>query len=118
MELLAEDFAAIEKNLKYKKGRKGTLALLRKQDKKGLAACIVRLLGMKSEECRMGALDLALFLKKEDEGCFEEILPCLQELPAPNRKEQVILEELLGGVSAAQDILNTPGFGLYDVGRQ
>ncbi len=118
MELLAEDFAAIEKNLKYKKGRKGTLALLRKQDKKGLAACIVRLLGMKSEECRMGALDLALFLKKEDEGCFEEILPCLQELPAPNRKEQVILEELLGGVSAAQDILNTPGFGLYDVGRK
>lgn len=118
MELQAEDFAAIEKNLKYKKGRQGTLALLRKQDKKGLAACIVRLLGSKSEECRMGALDLALFLKKEDWACFEEILPCLRGLPAPNSKEQVILEELLGEVSAAQDILNKPGFGLYDVGRE
>ncbi|MCI8667556.1 MAG: DUF4132 domain-containing protein [Dorea sp.] len=118
MELLAEDFAAIEKNLKYKKGRQGTLALLRKQDKKELSACIARLLGAKSEECRMGALDLALFLKKEGGECFEEIRPCLQELPSPNKKEQVILEELLGGAGAAQDILNTPGFGLYDTERK
>lgn len=118
MELSTEDFAAIEKNLKYKKGRQGTLALLRKQDKKQLSACIARLLGAKSEECRMGALDLALFLKKEDGECFGEIRPCLRELPSPTKKEQVILEELLGGASTAQDILNKPGFGLYDPGRK
>lgn len=115
MELAEEDFQLIEKNLKYKKGRKGTLALLLKQDGRSLAACISRLLGEKSEECHMGALDLALQLKKEDPEQFEEIIPHLQALPEPSGREQVLLKELLGEESRAQDILNTPGYGLYDV---
>ncbi|HCT93162.1 MAG TPA: hypothetical protein DF613_17520, partial [Lachnospiraceae bacterium] len=89
--------------------------MLRRQDKKELTACIGRLLAAKSEECHMGALDLALQLKKEDAESFAEILPHLREFSDPTGKEQVLLEELLGAESEAQDILNTPGYGLYDV---
>lgn len=118
MELQEADFIQIEKNLKYKKGRKGILSLLKKQDYGQLAGCIIRLLGNKSEECRMGALDLALQLKKEDMKHFEDIVPHLQAMTAPTGKEQVLLDELLGERSAAQDILNTPGYGLYDVNQE
>lgn len=118
MELEESDFIQIEKNLKYKKGRKGTLALLEKQNYGQLAGCIVRLLGDKSEDCRMGALDLALRLKKEDSKHFEDVIPHLQAMSAPTGKEQVLLDELLGEKSAAQDILNTPGYGLYDVNQE
>lgn len=117
MTLSAEDFVEIEKNLKYKKGRAGTLAILKKQDKHALTACIGRLLEEKSEECHMGALDLALQLKKEDTESFEEIIPKLKAFSEPTGKEQVLLEELLGGESEAQDILNTPGYGLYHVDK-
>lgn len=115
MTLSAQDYLEIEQNLKYKKGRSRTLALLRRQDNKSLTACIGRLLGEKSEECHMGALDLALQLKKEDGTSFSQILPQLRAFSNPTGKEQVLLEELLGAESAAQDILNTPGYGLYDV---
>ena len=118
MELSAEDYIQIEQNLKYKKGRAQTLALLRKQDNDNLAACITRLLGEKSEECHMGALDLALHLKNEDKKTFAGILPQLQALSNPTGKEQVLLKELLEAKSEAQDILNTPGYGLYDVTKE
>ena len=117
MLLSPEDYRKIEENLKYKKGRAQTLSLLRKQDNKSLTACIKRLLDTKSEECHMGALDLALQLKKEDEKTFTEILPHLKAFPEPTGKEQVLLEELLGSESEAQDILNTPGYGLYDTDK-
>lgn len=114
MELSADDYRAVEENLKYKKGRAKTLALLRKQNKPDLISCIGRLLTNKSEECHMGALDLALELKKEDEKSFAEVLPKLRAFSNPTGKEQVLLEELLGTESEAQDILGTPGYGLYD----
>lgn len=117
MELSAEDYRQIEQNLKYKKGRAQTLALLRKQDSGSLAACVNRLLAEKSEECHMGALDLALQLKKEDEKTFAEVLPQLRAFSAPTGKEEVLLKELLGTESEAQEILNTPGYGLYDVNK-
>ncbi len=117
MELSADDYRAIEENLKYKKGRSQTLALLRKQEKSNLTACIGRLLADKSEECHMGALDLALQLKKDDETSFSELLPKLRAFSNPTGKEQVLLEELLGAESEAQDILSTPGYGLYDVSK-
>ncbi|MCI9374101.1 MAG: DUF4132 domain-containing protein [Lachnospiraceae bacterium] len=117
MELSNEDYREIEQNLKYKKGRAQTLALLRKQSNQNLTACIERLLEDKSEECHMGALDLALQLKKDDEKSFSEVLPKLRAFSNPTGKEQVLLEELIGTESEAQDILNTPGFGLYDVKR-
>lgn len=117
LDLSSEDYRQIEKNLKYKKGRKETLNLLRKQDKKELALCIGRLLAEKSEECHMGALDLALQLKQEDKTVFATILPQLQAFCASTGKEQVLLKELIGAQSEAQDILNTPGYGLYDVNK-
>lgn len=117
MELSPEDYRKIEENLKYKKGRAKTLSLLKRQDKKNLTACIKRLLAAKSEECHMGALDLALQLKKEDEKAFGEILPQLRAFSEPTGKEQILLEELIGPGSEAQDILNTPGYGLYDTGK-
>lgn len=118
MNLSPEDYLEIEQNLKYKKGRSQTLALLRKQDNHNLTACIGRLLTEKSEECHMGALDLALQLKKDDEKTFAEILPQLRAFSNPTGKEQVLLEELLGSESEAQDILNTPGYGLYDMNKE
>lgn len=118
MTLSSEDYREIEKNLKYKKGRSQTLALLKKQDKQGLTACIGRLLAAKSEECHMGALDLSLQLKKEDSQSFSQVIPMLQAFSNPTGKEQVLLEELLGGESEAEDILNTPGYGLYDTDKE
>lgn len=115
MELTEEDYIQIEKNMKYKKGRKGTLSLLRRQDKSSLVSSIARLLEERSEECHMGALDLALELKKEDAVYFEKVIPHLKALSDATGKEQVLLTELLGESSTAQDILNTPGYGLYDV---
>jgi len=114
MELSAEDYKEIEQNLKYKKGRAQTLALLKKQGSDGLVSCIGRLLGEKSEECHMGALDLALQLKKEDKEAFARVLPQLQAFSSPTGKEQVLLKELVDTQSEAQIILNTPGYGLYD----
>ena len=93
------------------------LALLRKQEQPELFACIGRLVQTKSEECHMGALDLALQVKKEDPLSFPALKPLLMELKEPTGREQVLLGELLGESSQAQDILKKPGFGLYDVDR-
>lgn len=117
MELTPEDYRSIEENLKYKKGRAETLSLLKKQDNQALAACIDRLLSDKSEECHMGGLDLALQLKKEDQSAFDRIVPRLQALSNPTGREQVLLKELLDSESEAQNILNTPGYGLCDMSK-
>ncbi len=118
MELSEEDFIKIEKNLKYKKGRSKALSLLKKQDGLHIAQSIKRLLLEKSEECHMGALDLALQLKKEDKKQFDEVRPHLAALKNPTGKERVLLEELSGEQSVAQEILNTEGYGLYDIKKE
>ena len=66
----------------------------------------------------MGALDLALCLQKKDKTAFAAVIPALQALKNPTGKEQVILDELLGEGNGAQDILNLPGYGLYDVEKE
>lgn len=118
MKLAAEDYLKIEQNLKYKKGRAGVLKLLRKQEPAALQASVGRLIKTGSEECRMGALDLALQIKKEQPAEFPAVKPLLQELTEPTGREQVLLGELLGEKSEAQDILNTPGYGLYDTDKE
>lgn len=117
VEWTPEDYKKIEKNLKYKKGRAGTLALLKKQEPKELYACMERLLKDKSEECHMGALDLALEIKKKNPEEMEKIRPILAVLEEPTGKEMVLLKELTGEVSEAQDILTKPGYGFYDVAK-
>ncbi len=116
--LTTEDYLKLEKNLKYKKGREGTLALMKKQPAAQLSASIERLLNAKSESCHMGALDLALQLKKEDGTAFAQLVPSLKDFTPSTGREQVLLDELIGGESEAQDILHTPGYGFYDVNRQ
>ena len=66
----------------------------------------------------MGALDLALGLQKKDKVAFAAVIPALRALKNPTGKEQVLLDELLGEGSGAQDILNLPGYGLYDVEKE
>ncbi|NBJ81652.1 DUF4132 domain-containing protein [bacterium 1XD42-94] len=118
MTLTAEDYAEIEKNLKYKKGRRETLAVLKKQELPGLFAGIGRLLQTRSEECHMGALELAVWVKKERPEEFKGLRPLLEAFTEPTGKEQVLLSELTGESSAAQDILSLPGYGLYDPGKE
>ena len=118
MTLTAEDYRKIEQNLKYKKGRDGTLTLLKKQAPAQLAESIGRLLAAKSEECHMGALDLALQMKKENSDGFTLVRPYLAEFTGATGREQVLLKELTGDSSEAQDILNTPGYGFYDVNKE
>lgn len=116
--LTTEDYRKIEQNLKYKKGRAGTLALLRKQPPGQLAESIGRLLAAKSEECHLGALDLALRMKKEHSPDFDRVKPYLADFTGATGPEQVLLKELTGDSSEAQDILQTPGYGFYDVEKE
>ena len=113
-----EDYRKIEQNLKYKKGRAGTLALLKKQPPVQLAESIGRLLAAKSEECHLGALDLALQMKKEQSPDFALVKPYLEDFTGATGPEQVLLKELTGDSSEAQDILQTPGYGFYDVEKE
>ncbi len=113
--LAEEDYRKIEQNLKYKKGRAGTLALLKKQPPAHLAESIGRLLAAKSEECHLGALDLALQMKKENSPDFALVTPYLADFHGTTGPEQVLMKELTGDSSEAQDILQTPGYGFYDV---
>lgn len=114
MELGPRDYEQLEDNLRYKAGRKECLTFLKQQSAKALSHSINRLLTVKSEESRMGALDLALELKKSGDEAFQKVRPLLQEMVEPTGREQVLLAELLEATSAAQDILNTPGYGLYN----
>lgn len=117
MELTKEDYIEIEQNVKYKKGRAETLALLRRQDKDDLAECINRLLAEKSEECHVGAFELALQLKKGDKKTFRKVLPNLQAMTNPTGKEKVFLKELLKDSGETKNRLKLPGYGLYDVNK-
>lgn len=116
--LTAEDYRKVEQNLKYKKGRAGTLALLKKQPPAQLAESIGRLLAAKSEECHLGALDLALQMKKEQSPDFALVTLYLADFAGTTGPEQVLLKELTGDSSEAQDILQTPGYGFYEVGKE
>lgn len=116
LDLEEADYEAIEKNLKYKLGRENCLALLERQDSRAVRASVGRLLAARSEDCHMGALELALRVKERDQEGFGGILPLLKSFGHPTEKEQVLLEELTGQDSRAQDILGLPGYGLYDPG--
>ncbi len=113
-----EDYRKIEKNLKYKKGREGAITLLKKQEPKALSESLKRLLKEKSEDCHMGALDIALEMKKEGVFGEKELQEILAVLEEPTGKEGVLLKEILGETSEAQDILTKPGYGFYDTSKE
>lgn len=112
--LLPEDYRKIEGNMKYKKGRTETLEILKHQEPDALRDCISRLLHEKSEECHMGGLELACYLKEKRSSEYRRVIPVLKEYENPTEKEQILLKELIGERSRAQEILKTPGYGLYD----
>ena len=112
--LLPEDYRKIEGNMRYKKGRAETLELLKSQEPEALRGSIERLLKEKNEESRMGGLELAQYLKKEKLSEYRLVVPVLKAYENPTQKEQILLTELIGEQSGAQDILKKPGYGLYD----
>lgn len=118
MEWEPEDYQYLEKNLKYKNGRAEMLAFLKQQTPHALSRSIQRLLTEKSEECHMGALDLALEIKNKNPEEFQSIRPHLALLSHPTGKEEILLRELDEGISEAQDILSQPGYGFYDTSVQ
>ncbi len=117
MELTDNDYVVIEKQMKYKSGRKEMLEILMKQSPEKLCASAERLLSEKSEECRMAALDMALSLKAGHQKEFQRLLPALSGVSEPTGREKVLLKELLGEKSEAQEILSRPGYGLYQPER-
>lgn len=116
LSLAPEDFRKIEANMRFKKSRAETLSLLKKQEPEALGACIRRLLAEKSEESRMGALELALHLKKQNAAEYQKLLPALAAYSDPTEKERLLLSELVvtEEEDSVQTILKTPGYGLYD----
>lgn len=112
------DYRKLEANLKYKKGRTETLSLLRRQSPERLRECVARLLGEKSEECHMGALDLALGMKKDAPEAFEVLRPALAAFQNPTGREQVLLAQLTGKDGDGEDILKKPGYGFYDTKKE
>lgn len=116
LSLSPEDFRKIEANMRFKKSRAETLTLLKKQEPEALGACIRRLLAEKSEESHMGALELALHLKKQNASEYQKLLPALTAYSDPTEKERLLLSELVvtEEEDSVQTILKTPGYGLYD----
>lgn len=112
--LETEDYLKIEQNMKYKKGRAKTLELLKLQPSRTLKGCIKRLLNRSQEECHMGALELAQYLKEKGPEEYETLIPVLRAFQSPTSKEQILLTELFGEEEEEADILNKPGYGLYD----
>lgn len=120
LSLSAEDFQKIEVNMRYKKSRKETLELLKKQDIEALLSCIGRLLHEKSEESHMGALELSLHVKKQNPAAYRKLVPVLAAWEHPTEKEQLLLSELVETKreDTVQAVLNKPGYGLYDPKKQ
>ncbi len=114
--LTAEEFQKIEAHMRYKKSRVETMELLKKQEPKALVSCIRRLFAEKSEESHMGALELALYLKKQQPTEYRTLLPTLESYTDPTEKEQLLLAELVPQEKgdSVQEILKKPGYGLYN----
>ncbi len=110
MQLTADDYAELEKLLrfKYTDSRTALIRWMLKQPDNALFDCITRLLGdKKSEERRMAALDIIKLLADEDKRAAL-IARCAQLVTAyenPTAKEKTLVDSLLEkfGTSAAEE---------------
>ncbi len=118
LDLTQEEYRKVEEHMRYKKSRKETLDLLKKQKPAELSACIGRLLKERSEESHMGALELALYLKEKAPKEYRLVVPALKAHDSPTEKEKLMLSELIGDSQEARGILHTPGYGLYNPKKQ
>ena len=66
----------------------------------------------------MGALDLALGMKKDAPEAFEALRPALAAFQNPTGREQVLLAQLTGKDGDGEDILKKPGYGFYDTKKE
>ncbi len=110
MHLVAEDYAALEKLLRYKyaDARQAIIRWLMKQPDDALFETISRLIGdRKSEERRMAALDMVKQLLDADNRpvLISRCTPLVQGYENPTSKEHTLLDSLLAklGTTAKVD---------------
>lgn len=113
LELTAEEYQKIETQVRYKKSQPLALKLLKKQEAEAMKDCVSRLLKEKPEECHLGALELSRYMKEKMPGPYQKVIPLLKAYEHPTEKEQIFLRELVGGSQEVEEILKTPGYGLY-----
>ena len=102
LDLSVKEYRYIEDHLRFKSSdiRQYVISTLQKQNKIALIACIRRLLENSKEDVRLGALDMLVQLKKDDDRrdiaeSFEEYLIeriSIDNLPS---KEKILLESLV-----------------------
>lgn len=102
LDLSEKEYMYIEDHLRFKSSdiRQYVISTLQKQNKTALIACIRRLLENSKEDVRLGALDMLVQLKKDDDRrdiaeSFEEYLIeriSIDNLPS---KEKILLESLV-----------------------
>lgn len=102
LDLSEKEYRYIEDHLRFKSSdiRQYVTSTLQKQNKNALITCIKRLLDNSKEDVRLGALDMLIQLKKDDDRrdiaeSFEEYLIeriSIDNLPS---KEKILLESLV-----------------------
>ncbi len=106
MQLTADDYAELEKLLrfKYADARQAIIRWLMKQPDDALYETVARLIGdRKSEECRMAALDMVKQLLDADNrhGLISRCTSLVRGYENPTSKEQTLLDSLLARLGAA-----------------
>ncbi|MBO4475057.1 MAG: DUF4132 domain-containing protein [Clostridiales bacterium] len=89
-------YVILEDMLRLKKAdlRQNVIAFLNTMDDGDKVDMIGRLLGDKSEEKRVAALDILLQMKKEESPAFAEAAEKTKVLTSPTSKEQILLDEI------------------------
>ncbi len=113
LRLTEEEYQKVEESVGYKKSQALALTILKDQKPEALKGCIGRLLKEKTEEAHLGALELSQYMKEKMSHDYPQVIPLLRAYENPTEKEQILLRELVGESHEVEDILKTPGYGLY-----
>lgn len=113
LKLTEAEYQSIEESVRYKKSQALALMILKDQKPEALKDCIGRLLKEKTEESHLGALELSQHMKEKMPHDYQKVIPLLKAYENPTEKEQILLRELVGDSHEVENILKTPGYGLY-----
>lgn len=98
IELNEDEYRLIESLLRFKGAdiRENVMKLLMRQSDERLQACILRLLDSGKEEVRLGALDMLMQLKKDDNrsALADAVIPKLSQMTSPTAKEKILIDTL------------------------
>ncbi|MBO4473892.1 MAG: DUF4132 domain-containing protein, partial [Clostridiales bacterium] len=96
-------YSILEDALRLKKAdvRSEAIALLMTMDEKEKVGLVSRLLSDSSEEKRSAGLDILLQMKKEESPTFPEAMEIARSMEKPSTKEQILLDQILGGDGTA-----------------